>query len=122
MVDQAYVDGLNSGKDAWTLCGADEVNWRTGMMTLKDKPLENVQAASMMRERRLGFQGRHHRGIADFFKIPVDNLKATIARVNEFARTGKDLDFNYRSRFVDLSTGPYWIYRAFRACTTRWAA
>ena len=34
-------------------------------------------------------------GIADFFKIPVDNLKATIARVNEFARTGKDLDFNY---------------------------
>ena len=50
-------------------------------------------------------------GIADFFKIPVDNLKATIARVNEFARTGKDLDFNYRSRFVDLSTGPYWIYR-----------
>lgn len=50
-------------------------------------------------------------GIADFFKIPVDNLKATIARVNEFAKTGKDLDFNYRSRFVDLSTGPYWIYR-----------
>ena len=50
-------------------------------------------------------------GIADFFKIPVDNLKATIARGNEFARTGKDLDFNYRSRFVDLSTGPYWIYR-----------
>ena len=29
----------------------------------------------------------------------------------KFARTGKDLDFNYRSRFVDLSTGPYWIYR-----------
>ncbi|MFR4802451.1 MAG: hypothetical protein ACLT98_03410 [Eggerthellaceae bacterium] len=25
-----------------TLCGADEVNWRTGMMTLKDKPLENA--------------------------------------------------------------------------------
>ena len=50
-------------------------------------------------------------GIADFFKIPVDNLKTTIARVNEFAKTGKDLDFNYRSRFVDLSTGPYWIYR-----------
>ena len=22
VVDQAYVDGLNSGKDAWTLCGA----------------------------------------------------------------------------------------------------
>ena len=50
-------------------------------------------------------------GIADFFKIPVENLKATVARVNEFAKTGKDLDFNYRSRFADLSEGPYWAYR-----------
>ena len=50
-------------------------------------------------------------GVAEFFKIPVDALKATVARVNEFAKTGKDLDFNYRARFVDLSTGPYWIYR-----------
>ncbi len=49
--------------------------------------------------------------IADYFKIPVDNLKATVKRVNEFARTGKDTDFNYRSRFVDLSEGPYWAYR-----------
>lgn len=60
--------------------------------------------------------GMLHKGetiddIAQFFKIPVDNLKATIARVNEFARTGKDLDFNYRAKFTDLSTGPYWIYR-----------
>ncbi|MFQ9741986.1 MAG: FAD-binding protein [Slackia sp.] len=44
IVDQAYVDGLNSGVDAWTLCGSDSENWRTGEMTLKDKPLENVQA------------------------------------------------------------------------------
>lgn len=50
-------------------------------------------------------------GVAEFFKVPVANLKATVERVNEFARTGKDLDFNYRSRFVDLSTGPYWMYR-----------
>lgn len=49
--------------------------------------------------------------IASFFKIPADSLKATVARVNEFAKTGKDLDFNYRGKFVDLSTGPYWMYR-----------
>lgn len=53
---------------------------------------------------------------AEFFKIPVENLKATVARVNEFAKTGKDLDFNYRARFVDLSTGPYWIYRGVPSC------
>lgn len=49
--------------------------------------------------------------VAAAFDIPVDNLKATVARVNEFAKTGKDLDFNYRGKFVDLSSGPYWIYR-----------
>ena len=53
---------------------------------------------------------------AAFFKIPAENLKATVARVNEFAKTGKDLDFNYRGRFVDLSTGPYWIYRGVPSC------
>lgn len=53
---------------------------------------------------------------AAFLKIPVENLKATVARVNEFAKTGKDLDFNYRGRFVDLSTGPYWIYRGVPSC------
>ena len=49
--------------------------------------------------------------VANFFKVPVDSLKATVARVNEFAKTGKDTDFNYRARFTDLSTGPYWMYR-----------
>lgn len=49
--------------------------------------------------------------VAAAFDIPADNLKATVARVNEFAKTGKDLDFNYRGKFVDLSSGPYWIYR-----------
>ena len=44
VVDQAYVDGLAGGTDPWTLCGSDAENWRTGMMTLKDKPLEDVQA------------------------------------------------------------------------------
>lgn len=37
--------------------------------------------------------------VANFFKVPVDSLKATVARVNEFAKTGKDTDFNYRARY-----------------------
>lgn len=49
--------------------------------------------------------------VAAAFDIPVENLKATVARVNEAAKTGKDPDFNYRGKFSDLSTGPYWIYR-----------
>lgn len=57
------------------------------------------------------YKGETLDDIAKFFKIPADNLKATVARVNEFAATGKDTDFNYRGRFVDMSKGPYWIYR-----------
>ena len=49
--------------------------------------------------------------VAAAFDIPADALKATVARVNEFAKTGKDLDFGYRGKFSDLSEGPYWIYR-----------
>ncbi len=49
---------------------------------------------------------------AKFFNIPVENLKATVERVNEFAKTGKDLDFNYRGKFVSLEKGPYYIQKA----------
>lgn len=49
--------------------------------------------------------------IAQKAKIPLDALKETVARVSEFAKTGKDTDFNYRGKFSDLSKGPYWIYR-----------
>lgn len=49
---------------------------------------------------------------AKFFNIPVDNLKATVERVNEFAKTGKDLDFNYRGKFVSLEKGPFYIQKA----------
>lgn len=57
------------------------------------------------------YKGDTLKDIADHFKIPYDNLKATMERVNHFAKTGKDTDFNYRGKFSDMSTGPYWIYR-----------
>ena len=55
--------------------------------------------------------GRTLDEVAKAFDIPAENLKKTVAKVNEFAKTGKDTDFNYRGKFSDLSEGPYWIYR-----------
>jgi urocanate reductase len=49
--------------------------------------------------------------VAKAFDIPVANLRKTVDKVNEFARTGKDTDFHYRGKFSDMSKGPYWIYR-----------
>ena len=51
--------------------------------------------------------------VADFFKIPYDNLKATVDRVSQMAKDGgKDLDFHNRGGLKDLSTGKYYIIKA----------
>lgn len=49
---------------------------------------------------------------AKFFKIPVEELKNTVKRVNGFAVNGKDEDFNYRGKLVSLAEGPYYIQKA----------
>ena len=61
--------------------------------------------------------------VADFFKIPYDNLKATVDRVSQMAKDGgKDLDFHNRGGLKDLSTGKYYIIKAVLRFTIRWAA
>lgn len=49
---------------------------------------------------------------AKFFKIPVDEFKKTVERVNGFAKDGKDLDFKHRGKLVSLEQGPYYIQKA----------
>lgn len=49
---------------------------------------------------------------ANFFKIDPKALQATVDRVNEMAKNGKDLDFNHRAGLKDLSTGKYYIIKA----------
>ncbi|MBU5591959.1 flavocytochrome c [Clostridium sp. MSJ-4] len=49
---------------------------------------------------------------ANFFNIPIDSLKATVEKVNEFAKNGKDLDFNHRGKLISLEKGPYYIQKA----------
>lgn len=49
---------------------------------------------------------------ANFFKIDVAELKATMKKVNEFAKTGNDLDFHHRAGLKSLENGPYYIQKA----------
>lgn len=49
---------------------------------------------------------------AKFFKIDVKTLKATINKVNKYAKTGKDLDFHHRAGLKSLAKGPYYIQKA----------
>ncbi|MHC1749994.1 MAG: flavocytochrome c [Cellulosilyticaceae bacterium] len=49
---------------------------------------------------------------AEFFKVPVETLKATMEKVNTYAKEGKDKDFNHRAGLVAMEEGPYYIQKA----------
>jgi len=49
---------------------------------------------------------------ADFFGIDAVELQATIDRYNQYARDGKDLEFNKRGKLTPFGAAPYYIVKA----------
>lgn len=111
VVDQAYVDGLNAGTDAWTLCGSDEVNWHTGMMTLKDKPLENVQGSiDEAVEAGWSFKADSIEALAEAIGAP--ELVETLDEYNGYCASGKDEQFYKPACFLQpVTTGPFYAFQ-----------
>lgn len=108
IVDQKYVDGLASGVDAWTLCGSDEVNWRTGSMTLKDKPLENVQSdMDAAVSEGWGFKADSIEALAEAIGAP--DLVKTLEEYNGYCEAGEDGQFFKPACFLQpVTTGPFY--------------
>ena len=50
--------------------------------------------------------------IADFTKMPYDQLKKTVDRVNSMTGPGNDKDFHHRAGLVDMSQGKYYVIKA----------
>ena len=50
--------------------------------------------------------------IADFTKMPYDQLQATVKRVSSMTGKGNDKDFNHRAGLMDLSQGKYYVVKA----------
>ena len=50
--------------------------------------------------------------IADFTKIPFDQLKKTVDRVTSMAGKGNDKDFHHRGGLMDMSQGKYYVIKA----------
>ena len=108
VVDQAYVDGLNAGTDPWTLCGSDAENWRTGMMTLKDKPLEDVQAnIDAGVEEGWIFKADTIEALAEAIGAPA--LTATLEEYNGYCANGVDEQFYKPACFLQpVAEGPFY--------------
>ena len=49
---------------------------------------------------------------AEFFGIDAEELKNTVAKYNEYAQNGKDLEFNKRGELVPFAEGPYYIMKS----------
>lgn len=50
--------------------------------------------------------------IADFTKIPFDQLQGTVKRVTDMAGKGNDKDFKHRAGLMDMSQGKYYVIKA----------
>ena len=50
--------------------------------------------------------------IADFTKIPFDQLRKTLKRVSDMAGKGNDKDFNHRAGLMDMQQGKYYVIKA----------
>lgn len=111
VVDQAYVDGLNSGIDPWTLCGSDAENWYTGSMTLKDKPLENVQSdIDAAVEAGWAFKADTIEALAEAIGAP--ELVDTLDEYNGYCTAGKDEQFYKPACFLQpVTTGPFYAFQ-----------
>ena len=46
---------------------------------------------------------------AAFFEIDAEELKKTVENYNQYAKDGKDLEFNKRGKLVPFGEGPYYI-------------
>ena len=108
VVDQTYVDGLNAGTDAWTLCGSDAENWRTSMMTLKGKALENVQANfDAAVEEGWAFKADSIEALAEAIDAP--DLAKTVETYNAACAAGKDDQFYKPACFLQpVAAGPFY--------------
>ena len=108
IVDQAYVDGLNAGTDAWTLCGSDAENWRTGSMTLKGKSLEKVQEnIDAAVAAGWAFKADSIEELANAIDAP--DLVETVDEYNDYCADGKDEQFYKPACFLQsVATAPFY--------------
>lgn len=84
----------------------DDINKISGTMKVHEAEYEELLKQKMI------VKADTLEEAAAFFDIDIQNLKETVKKVNQYAKDGKDEEFNHRGELVSLAKGPYYIEKA----------
>ncbi|QZN88749.1 flavocytochrome c [Vagococcus lutrae] len=84
----------------------DDINKISGTMKVHESEYEELLKQKMI------VKADTLEEAAAFFNIDIQNLKETVKKVNQYAKDGKDEEFNHRGELVSLAKGPYYIEKA----------
>ncbi|UQF23179.1 flavocytochrome c [Vagococcus lutrae] len=84
----------------------DDINKISGTMKVHEAEYEELLKQKMI------VKADTLEEAAAFFDINIQNLKETVKKVNQYAKDGKDEEFNHRGELVSLAKGPYYIEKA----------
>lgn len=84
----------------------DDINKISGTMKVHEAEYEELLKQKMI------VKADTLEEAAAFFDIDIQNLKETVKKVNQYAKDGKDKEFNHRGELVSLAKGPYYIEKA----------
>ena len=83
----------------WNQAAADE----TGLLKQHADEYDNLEKRGIIVKADTLEEAAAH------FEIDADELKKTVERWNQFAKDGKDTDFNYRADLFTIDAGPYYL-------------
>ena len=83
----------------WNQAAADE----TGLLKQHADEYDNLEKRGIIVKADTLEEAAAH------FEIDADELKKTVERWNQFAKDGKDADFNYRADLFTIDAGPYYL-------------
>lgn len=84
----------------------DDINKISGTMKVHEAEYEELLKQKMI------VKADTLEEAAAFFDIDIQNLKETVKKVTQYAKDGKDEEFNHRGELVSLAKGPYYIEKA----------
>ncbi|MGL6130227.1 MAG: FAD-dependent oxidoreductase, partial [Fusobacteriaceae bacterium] len=83
--------------------------WNQEMMDLSKVAEHHKGEYENLLRRKILVKGNSIQEVAKSFGVNEKELEATVQRYNQYAKDGKDLEFNKRGKLTPFSKGPYYL-------------